>query len=101
MDLICIVSVFVFVFVCLLLFIFVLARLFSCLIHIKKKFWTGSATESKQPPPPPPPPAEEPFDNSKYQATELYEYNPMSFFDMEVDMSVSRCPQPSSLRKAS
>ncbi|KAK7491512.1 hypothetical protein BaRGS_00017341 [Batillaria attramentaria] len=33
-----------------------------------------------------------------YKAPELYEYNPMSFYDIEVDMSKSRLQQPSSIK---
>ncbi|XP_076450769.1 uncharacterized protein LOC143286831 isoform X2 [Babylonia areolata] len=40
------------------------------------------------------------FDNKKYQAGQLFEYNNMSFYDMELDMSPARCPQPSSLKKS-
>jgi len=44
----------------------------------------------------PPPPVEEPFDNSQYRAKEQFEYGIYSFYDMEVDMAPSRCPQQSS-----
>ncbi|KAK7099395.1 hypothetical protein V1264_003538 [Littorina saxatilis] len=35
----------------------------------------------------------------KYMAPELFEYNPMSFYDLEVAISPARNPQPSSVRK--
>eukprot|EP00745_Piridium_sociabile_P022322 TRINITY_DN34769_c0_g1_i1.p1 TRINITY_DN34769_c0_g1~~TRINITY_DN34769_c0_g1_i1.p1 ORF type:complete len:123 (-),score=26.00 TRINITY_DN34769_c0_g1_i1:144-473(-) len=57
---------------------------------------SGATTASK----PPPPPAKEPFDNSKYQAGELFEYTTMSFYDIECDMSAKRCPVPSSVKQS-
>ncbi|KAL8597583.1 hypothetical protein ACOMHN_001514 [Nucella lapillus] len=61
---------------------------------------SGASAESKPPPPPPPQPSE-PFDNSKYQAQELFSYTTMSFYDLECAMSPQRCPVPSSLKKPS
>ena len=61
--------------------------------------WTGG--DKKPRPAPAKPPPEEKFDNSKYQANELFQYNPMSFYDLEASIATSRCPLPSSIKKAS
>ena len=55
------------------------------------------AALKKASPPPPPKAKEEPFDNSKYRAADMYDYNPMSFYDMEIDMMDSRLPQQNCL----
>lgn len=38
-------------------------------------------------------------DNSSYKATEYYQYNQYSYFDIEKEMLQYRLPQPSSLPK--
>ena len=58
---------------------------------------TVPGVESKTPPKPP----AEQLDNSKYHAEQLFSYNSMSFYEIEAAMSSSRCPQPSSIKKAS
>ena len=42
--------------------------------------------------------APEPFDNSKYRATEYYNYNDMSFYDIDNDMAPMRLPQQSKFK---
>lgn len=67
----------------------------------KPPAFVGSVKAPPPPPqkaPPPPPPLQVQFDNSKYQVTQYFQYNPMSFYDFEVEISSTRLPQQSSLK---
>ncbi|XP_076471895.1 uncharacterized protein LOC143301469 [Babylonia areolata] len=59
---------------------------------------SGAPVQPRVKPPPPPPPKVS-VDNSKYQANELFQYNRMSFYDIERSLSRFRSQVPSSIKK--